>query len=120
MSDIQIQLDNGDIKCEKCDEPATQHSELKFYCAAHIAIQRSSDEGDEGEYSTCETCDKKCGENEGEALLFGSYSAWLCLECYAKEAPAVLEAEAEAEMEHLEAQVEAHIEKVADSAGGRK
>jgi hypothetical protein len=31
-----------------------------------------------------------------------------------------LEAEAEDEMAHLEAQVEAHIEQVADSRGGRK
>ena len=60
MSDLQIQLDNGDIKCENCDEPATKATEkLKFYC---------------------EDCD----------------------------------------MARLEAQVEAHIEQVADSRGGRK
>ena len=45
----------------------------------------------------CETCDKKCGEEEGKSLLYGSLSVWLCLECYAKEAP-----------------------DVADSAGGRE
>lgn len=60
MSDLQIQLDNGDIKCENCDEPATKATEkLKFYC---------------------EDCD----------------------------------------MARLEAQVEAHIEQVAESRGGRK
>lgn len=39
----------------------------------------------------CETCDKKCDDEEGQALLYGSYSAWLCADCYAKEAPDVLE-----------------------------
>lgn len=52
------------------------------------------DEG-EGEKNPCETCDKMCGEGEGEALLFGSFSAWLCLDCYAKEAPEVLKNEEE-------------------------
>ena len=40
MSDLQIQLSNGDIKCANCDEPATKATDkLKFYCAEHIAIQ---------------------------------------------------------------------------------
>ena len=40
MSDLDIQLSNGDIKCANCDEPATKATDkLKFYCAEHIAIQ---------------------------------------------------------------------------------
>ena len=38
MSELDIQLRNGDIKCEECDESATQHNgKFKFFCDKHFA-----------------------------------------------------------------------------------
>jgi len=40
--------------------------------------------------TNCETCDKECSPDEGEALAYGSLSVHHCTSSYKKEAPAVI------------------------------
>ena len=79
MSDIDIQLRNGDLKCSVCVKPATSAVGLSFFCDEHKPL------GDEPD--KCETCNVPC---VGKPLAYGSLSVVLCAGCYAKEAPAVL------------------------------
>ena len=114
MKELYTQFKNGDIKCEKCNESATQNNKLKFYCHDHFL-------------TTCHRCgDVFVPIGEG-ALYNGKATCVGCIytldeeEAWERIQHEIAESgESAAEMAHLEAQVEAHIEQVADSHGGRK